>query len=350
MELTAPVWSLLAIVACQSVGAMFNSCTNGDACIDIRQCDRFGPHHNEPSRWSTSLKHDFRSRVCQRESSNGVTVYKVCCPLSDRWRRKLDLLDLEQCGAYSDNRIAHGNKAALFQFPWMALLRSGREWICGGTLINERYVLTAAHCVWRTPIEFVRLGEYDLSRSIDCDMRGEVCAPTPQDIVVEREIMHEDYSPRRKQNDIALLRLAYAASINDNVFPICLPVTPDMKPNFSKYVVAGWGSTENAISSSVLQFTELSLMAQDECLARLHEIDQYAKLFDTQMCAIGVKNLSDNCLGDSGGPLKSISVNARFVQYGVVSFGLNSCGKKSAPGVYARVESYIDWILDKLEE
>uniref|UniRef100_A0A182ITB3 Uncharacterized protein n=1 Tax=Anopheles atroparvus TaxID=41427 RepID=A0A182ITB3_ANOAO len=356
MELTAPVWSLLAIVACQSVSAMFNSCTNGDACIDIRQCDRFGPHHNEPSRWSTSLKHDFRSRVCQRESLSGVNTYKVCCPSpavatpATVKKRRLELLDLEHCGDYSEDRIAFGNNAKLFQYPWMALLRSGGEWICGGTLINERYVLTAAHCVKNKAFDYVRLGEFELNRTIDCDLRNEACAAAPQNIPVEREIMHLDYSPRRKQNDIALLRLAYAASINDNVKPICLPVSPVMRTIMPTYYVAGWGATENSLISNKLQFTELNLTAKDECQSRISEEDKHVRIVDTQMCATGVKHLSENCIGDSGGPMKSVSVSARYVQYGVVSFGLKSCGKKAAPGVYTRVESFIDWILDSLEE
>ncbi|KFB52511.1 AGAP009220-PA-like protein [Anopheles sinensis] len=231
----------------------------------------------------------------------------------------------------------------------MALLRSRGHWICGGTLINARYVLTAAHCVQHRAIDYVRLGELELNQAIDCDLRQEVCAPEPQDITIERVIIHEDYSVRRRVNDIALLRLARPATLHESVVPICLPVAPAMQTKLSTYYVAGWGSTQDAIFSNKLQFTELNLMPKDECLTRLREEDKFMRLFDTQVCAIGAMAKSDNCVGDSGGPLKSVSVNARFVQYGIVSYGLNSCGKKSAPGVYTRVESYIDWILDRLE-
>ncbi|KFB52508.1 AGAP009214-PA-like protein [Anopheles sinensis] len=356
MESTALVLSLLAIVACQTAVAMFNRCSNGDACIDIRQCDRFGPHYNEPAKWSPSLREEFRNRVCERESSNGVNVYKVCCPQpavttpAGKLTQRLDLLDLENCGPYSEDRISFGSTAKLFQYPWMALIRSKGKWICGGTLINDRYVLTAAHCVKSRVFEFVRLGEFELNRTIDCDLRNEECAPAPQDIPVERDIMHEGYSARRKQNDIALLRLARAATLNENVKPICLPVGAASQTIVPSYYVTGWGSTENSLFSNKLQFAEQQLVPLDECQTRLTEEDKHVRLVDTQMCAIGVKNLSENCIGDSGGPLKSVSINARYVQYGVVSFGLNSCGKKSAPGVYTRVESYMDWILSNLED
>ncbi|KFB52512.1 AGAP009214-PA-like protein [Anopheles sinensis] len=67
--------SLLAIVACHTAAAaMFNRCSKGDACVDIRSCDRFGPYHTEPSKWSARLKEDFRGRLCQRDSINGVNV------------------------------------------------------------------------------------------------------------------------------------------------------------------------------------------------------------------------------------------------------------------------------------
>uniref|UniRef100_A0AAG5DS92 Peptidase S1 domain-containing protein n=1 Tax=Anopheles atroparvus TaxID=41427 RepID=A0AAG5DS92_ANOAO len=354
MQATPLVLSLWAIVCCQTVAAMFNSCTNGDACIDISRCDFFGPNHKEPKKWTVSQKEGFKSRFCNKEqSSSGGNVYKVCCPKSRTTgvvKNRIDLLDLESCGPYTSDRIAFGKDAKLFEYPWMALLRSGREWICGGTLINKRYVLTAAHCVKNEVVDSVRLGEFELNRTIDCDMRGEVCADPPQDIPVERVIIHEEYSIRRKQHDIALLRLTREATMNDNVIPICLPVTPALQTKLPTFFVAGWGATENSVHSNKLQFTKLNLVPVNECQTQLRVEDRYVNLYDTQLCARGEEELSDNCVGDSGGPLKSVSVNARFVQYGVVSFGLKSCGKRTAPGVYTKVEHYLDWILNKLEE
>ncbi|XP_050078066.1 serine protease grass-like [Anopheles maculipalpis] len=333
--------------------AQFNQCTGSDSCIVINQCAQFGPHFNDPSKWSNSLRTEFRSRVCKREKTNKGNIYKVCCQKpaaqNDNRKRGLDLLDLESCGAYSVDKIAFGKEAKLFQYPWMAQLKPKvGNFVCGGTLINERYVLTAAHCFKNNNVAIVRLGEFDLSTEIDCDKHGE-CAPAPQDIPIERAILHSSYSARRKVNDIALIRLAEKASYNDNVLPICLPASSAMSTKQTVYFVAGWGRTEAALYSEKLLYTMLSILPNDECSQQLLKVDPYIKLSDNQMCAIGT-NLTDNCTGDSGGPLKAVSINGRFVQYGVVSVGLRTCGRQSAPGVYTRVENYMDWILENLEE
>uniref|UniRef100_A0A182PAL6 Peptidase S1 domain-containing protein n=1 Tax=Anopheles epiroticus TaxID=199890 RepID=A0A182PAL6_9DIPT len=213
-----------AVDACSKINALkFNKCSEGEVCINIRECERFSPHHNEPAKWTMSLRDEFRRRICQREKSNGVNVYRVCCSppaakTQEGANRGLELLDLENCGAYTDDKISFGQDAKLFQYPWMALLRSkAGSFFCGGTLINERYVLTAAHCLISNDVAFVRLGEYDLNSTIDCDKHGD-CALAPQDIPVERIISHADYSGRYKVHDIGLIRLARRASLNDSEY------------------------------------------------------------------------------------------------------------------------------------
>ena len=87
-----------------------------------------------------------------------LQLYKVCCKRAatgnkNNRERGLATLDLEECGAYSADRMAYGQEARLFQFPWMALLMlNSVKFVCGGTLINRRYVLTAAHCLKNTHV------------------------------------------------------------------------------------------------------------------------------------------------------------------------------------------------------
>ncbi|KFB52509.1 AGAP009214-PA-like protein [Anopheles sinensis] len=231
----------------------------------------------------------------------------------------------------------------------MALLYYQEGWRCAGTLINERYILTAAHCVKNVKLNFVRLGEFDLSLRIDCDQWGWGCAPAPQDIPIDRVIIHKKYNSRRKQNDIALLRLAHPVTLNKNVMPICLPVTPQLRENEQWYKVFGWGRTEKDMSGK-LRGAEVNLLLQDACNKWIAQVDKYIRNTNTQVCAIGAANMSEHCRGDSGGPLLTRTSTGRYVQYGVVSYGLYSCGKEPFPETYTRVASFIDWIFDNLEE
>lgn len=138
----------------------------------------------------------------------------------------------------------------------MNLAGNVRGFHCGGALINENYVLTASHCVNGRAIIAanyqlisVRLGEWDLRTTVDCN-DDDVCSPPPQDIAIARAISHPGYSPnsRGQNDDIAILRLERPATFHNFVKPICLPVAPSKRNvgvNNLQMHVAGWGRTEN---------------------------------------------------------------------------------------------------------
>lgn len=111
--------------------------------------------------------------------------------------------------------------------------------------------------------------------------------------------------------------------------------------------VTGWGVYEQRIASPVMLKVNLPRFPQDKCTS------VYAKqteIWHKQMC-MGGEQGRDSCSGDSGGPLQGPTVyngDSRYVQYGVVSFGVRNCGTQGFPGVYTRVDYYIDWILDNL--
>ncbi|XP_066249507.1 CLIP domain-containing serine protease B4-like isoform X2 [Euwallacea similis] len=255
-------------------------------------------------------------------------------------------LPLERCGSITtlDNRITYGKKTALEEFPWMALVAynssdSGIEYRCGGTIIHESFILTAAHCILNTTLLGVRLGEYDLSTTkVDCD--GTYCSPPVQDFYIAKTAVHPKYNPRTHENDIALLKIDGVA----NFTPLA-EINDDLTGKFA--IVAGWGTTEEDIHSPVPLKASVPVLPERAC----SEIYQrYLSVTSDQICAGGYKG-RDSCAGDSGGPLMYtglIEGSPKFIQYGIVSFGPRKCGSEGKPGIYTRVKSHLWWILDNI--
>ena len=196
---------------------------------------------------------------------------------------------------------------------------------CGGSLINTRYVITAAHCVnglsiptdWK--LTGVRLGEWDTNTNPDCeiDRRGEKdCAPEHLDIRVENAISHSQYNPRSRNqaNDIALLRLERSVVYTDFVRPICLPTNANLRALTFEGIlmeVAGWGKTETLSASNLKLKAYVAGYDMNKCRAAYKS--QKIVLEDSQICAGGKEGI-DSCRGDSGGPLVTLDITNKFVQ------------------------------------
>ncbi|KAF2881088.1 hypothetical protein ILUMI_25090 [Ignelater luminosus] len=177
----------------------------------------------------------------------------VCCG-SEAYSLRSNLFpDRSICGDQKGDVIIHGgNVAHIFEFPWTAPLKythnngSDAEFKCGGSLINNRYILTVAHCVSLLPyleihLDGVRLGEWRISTTTDCEEgKASICTDPVVDLKIEEGIVHPQYSRRKFKNNIALLRLERNIEYTDFIQPICLPVSesPDLEPGF-KMPVAG---------------------------------------------------------------------------------------------------------------
>ncbi|XP_017081795.1 serine protease 7 [Drosophila eugracilis] len=263
-----------------------------------------------------------------------------------------------KCGPHSfSNKVYNGNDTAIDEFTWMALLeyvdrRGRRELSCGGSLINSRYVLTAAHCVIGDVekavgrLTTVRLGEYDTSKDIDC-VDG-ICNLPVIEMGIEQATVHPQYDPndRNRVHDIALLRLDRPVTLNEYIQPVCLPlVSTRMAINIGELlVVSGWGRTTTARKSTIKQRLDLPVNDHDSCARKFAM--RNIQLISSQLC-VGGEFYRDSCDGDSGGPLMRRAYDQAWYQEGVVSFG-NRCGLEGWPGVYTRVSDYIDWILETI--
>uniref|UniRef100_A0AAG5CQ92 CLIP domain-containing serine protease n=1 Tax=Anopheles atroparvus TaxID=41427 RepID=A0AAG5CQ92_ANOAO len=327
-------------------------------CTPLRQCASIQERYFESDRWLTQDEVDFLKELqCKTKD---VTV---CCAdgvtTTDRnltsARGTLPDPKKFECGLDSlADRIVGGNDTAIDEFPWYALLqyqtkKGTLEFKCGGSLINARYVLTAAHCLAHKKVAEggtlvgVRLGEHNTATEQDCTSPEtmEECADPPQNFGIEQQIVHPGYDKIYQYNDIALIRLDRDAEINNYVQPVCLPVedfTPTA-PN-AKVTVVGFGHTGRQRQSGVKQKAKIPIFPRDECEKKWEKV----QLTEQQLCAGGVLGV-DSCSGDSGGPMLTQRLN--WVQEGVISFG-NKCALEGWPGIYTRVSSYIDWIKDNI--
>ncbi|CAH0678183.1 unnamed protein product [Spodoptera exigua] len=252
-------------------------------------------------------------------------------------------------------RVVGGVDAALGDFPWMALLgykskRTGTtNWLCGGSLISSRHVLTAAHCIHNheEDLYVVRLGELDLAKEDE--------GATPVDVLIKQKVKHEQYSATSFTNDIGILILDHDVTFTELIKPICMPKDEKLRATtFEDYnpLIAGWGHTEfRGAAATHLQVLQLPVVGNDFCM-QAYSAYKAQKIDERVLCAGYKQGGKDACQGDSGGPLMQpiwspTSHKTYFYQIGVVSYG-KKCAEANFPGVYSRVTHFIPWIEQKV--
>ncbi|XP_069986472.1 venom serine protease isoform X2 [Penaeus vannamei] len=242
------------------------------------------------------------------------------------------------------NRVVGGVAARLHEFPWVVLLLLPENRFCGGVLINELYVLTAAHCI-RPPalptntLPEVVVGEHDRTRADE--------TASTRTLSVSRVINHESYNESiTSENDIGLVQLSSAldfAATWPDVAPACPPDALSAYDS-ANVTVAGWGYLSYPSNPSlprVLQKVDVQTVPVSECMK------QYKKGKVTQNMICASAPGKDACFSDSGGPLMA-QQGDRWVVIGIVSFGPSACAQPGVAGVYTRVGNYLPWIIDKI--
>nr|NP_001261405.1 uncharacterized protein Dmel_CG32260, isoform C [Drosophila melanogaster]AGB94100.1 uncharacterized protein Dmel_CG32260, isoform C [Drosophila melanogaster] len=245
----------------------------------------------------------------------------------------------------TSNRVVGGMEARKGAYPWIAALgyfeennRNALKFLCGGSLIHSRYVITSAHCI-NPMLTLVRLGAHDLSQPAESGA---------MDLRIRRTVVHEHFDLNSISNDIALIELNVVGALPGNISPICLPEAAKfMQQDFvgMNPFVAGWGAVKHqGVTSQVLRDAQVPIVSRHSCEQSYKSIFQFVQFSDKVLCA-GSSSV-DACQGDSGGPLMMPQLEGnvyRFYLLGLVSFGYE-CARPNFPGVYTRVASYVPWI------
>ncbi|XP_034828807.2 trypsin-7-like [Maniola hyperantus] len=240
------------------------------------------------------------------------------------------------CGERNEEaRVVGGSIADTNAFPWIVRLIYGNSFGCGGSLINDRYVLSAAHCVkgFMWFMFRVKFGEHDR-----CDKYH-----IPEIRYVVKMYVH-DFTLTELSNDISLLRLNNPMEYSHAIRPVCLPKTDYYDYAGTLATVSGWGAmAETGKWSCTLLEAQLPVLTNEECRNTKYN---KSKIKDVMMCAgYPATAHKDACTGDSGGPLIAENFDHAYDLIGIVSWGYG-CARIGYPGVFTRVTKYLDWIYE----
>ena len=234
----------------------------------------------------------------------------------------------------TQGRIVGGEPADDYAWPWQVYITLGGSFICGGTLIDRQYVLTAAHCVIgqsSNPSDYlVRVGAHNMASS--GYYTGTVYS-------VRSLYVHQNYVSAEGGYDIAIFRLYYDVQLSSTVNIVCLPPSSDFYiPNFQDLVITGFGLTSEG--------GRLPYVLQQAVIQQLPTCSQVYQRFysSAQVCAGVSQGRVDTCQGDSGGPLVYQPRQSKtWYIVGITSYGIG-CARAYYPGIYTRVSAYLDWI------
>ncbi|XP_078509273.1 serine protease 27-like [Lissotriton helveticus] len=241
-------------------------------------------------------------------------------------------------------RIVGGHDATDGAWPWQASVQVYEEHICGGTLITNSWVVSAAHCYYGLgyPQSSYRvcLGMYQLSSSNP----NSVCSG------VKTIIANSLYTSTGTLGDILLLELETTVTFTDFIMPVCLPASSVDLPSGLNCWVTGWGNIFSSVQlyyPQTLQEVMVPIITQSTCdyLYHLGSSVSFAKpiILRDMICAGYTAGGKDSCQGDSGGPLVCAAYGGSWFLAGIVSWR-EGCAKANRPGVYTRVTAYTEWI------
>uniref|UniRef100_A0A182N3J4 Peptidase S1 domain-containing protein n=1 Tax=Anopheles dirus TaxID=7168 RepID=A0A182N3J4_9DIPT len=264
-----------------------------------------------------------------------------------------------QCGQRTVDASGtdHSNATTRFEFPWSVALfnvkkilgRSIREFLCGGTLIDDYIVVTAARCVHQRSVDALRvqLGLWDLDDRFK---------PRSQEIAVERVISHPSYIPPSHVHNIALLTLENSVTIGRAANRICLP-DPNINPTTDRLCyVTGWRNIPLQNISNNLQKFRVTFHDRKDCTQRIRNATGVSgfRLPKENICPKYSEDVPI-CPRAPGSALICTSDSSnneqQYFLVGIASHDMaKGCSKSRTPEVYLETSSYISWIDKHLVE
>ncbi|XP_076644608.1 phenoloxidase-activating factor 2-like [Halictus rubicundus] len=290
----------------------------------------------------------------------------VCCNPADKVDRDKPILpapiERKGCGQRRVTGVGirisgdENSETQFAEFPWMVAVmhdatigndrKNVTDYSCGGSLIHNQAILTAAHCVQGVDAStlLVRAGEWDTQT------RDEIYPH--QDRRVQKVIIHDKFYSGGLFYDYAILILSEPFKREENVDVVCLP-DPNVIYDGSRCFATGWGKDKFGAKGQrqvILKKVELPVVPHNKCQSDLRNTraGKHFQLHETFICAGGELG-KDTCKGDGGSPLVCPSKKdpTRYQQVGIVAWGIG-CGDSSIPGVYANVAYARDWIDNQL--
>ncbi|XP_031617390.1 serine protease nudel-like isoform X2 [Contarinia nasturtii] len=283
--------------------------------------------------------------TCSTQKGRDIHI-RVKCPPMKCGSIKKPLSNLPKLRIRNENerrkrdeylRIVGGDRSGPHSWPYIVAIYKDGKFLCGGTIFNEFWVISAAHCVMKAGQHY-----YEVHAGL---LRRYSFAPEVQIRKVDAVIINDGYVGTVFLNDISLLRMEKPLIFNRWIRPICLPsperVTNQMDLNWmdgpppgTTCTVVGWGRLSEG-GSSPDNLEEVNVPIMENCKTSVD-------ISGNEICAGEKDGGIGACQGDSGGPLicrSNLDPNEFYIA-GIIS-NAERCGR---PTVYTRVALYIDWI------
>ncbi|MEN2497539.1 MAG: hypothetical protein MHMPM18_001912 [Marteilia pararefringens] len=234
-------------------------------------------------------------------------------------------------------RVGEGVESRENSWPWQVSIQIGEVHYGSGSLINDQWVLTAAHVVeeMKDEVDYLsaKIGEHRLDKKDRSEREYEIASL----------YIHPQYDRKTLRYDIALVKLDEKVKFGANISPVCLPeAETDLPQPGTKCFVTGWGITGTQSQSNKLREVDLKLISQDVCKqSGYYKTD----IKDDMICAGNVEDGKGTCQGDSGAPLIYLDPkNAKWTQIGISSWG-HGCANPEYPSVFHRVNITKEWVV-----